>query len=190
MKKILILLALLLSSTIIYAQMRFANTNTGYIGSSLPNVIVKANGDITYQPTTNMLIAAGWRLITSIESPAAGWEVDSYSISNSAQVGRCTLKILTQHNIQASIDSSFTNSSLWDANLVTNAQAFRRIVRNYLGEGAETNVNITDKAITTWAIKRTLTAGNVTDILLLGRAASDLKEVSGNTRSFPWHLIP
>lgn len=181
-----------LASWSLQAAPSYVNTNGPIVPTEILPTSLTTTGAITYNPSQAMLVNAGWRLVTSVESPAAGMAVDTYRVVEGPQWGRCSLAILTQHNMQESIDAGWTNSPEWNATLVTNAQAFRRIVRAYMGAGAETNTAVTDAKLSSWAVKNSssLTTSNMLDVILLGRLSADLRELVRDTKSFPWRLIP
>jgi hypothetical protein len=198
MKKLISIFILIsLCSAAMAAQTYFANTNSKAIKTSLPTTLVNADGSITYQPTTNMLRQVGWRLVTSVESPAAGWAVDSYNVVEGT-LGRCSLTIATQHNISAAADAAVTNNPLWTVSLVANAQTYRAILDTYFSEkygpGVATNFNVTPAMVTKffsdYSKTNTLTQSNLFDLQLAGRIADDLRDFSGSTVGFPWRLVP
>lgn len=172
------------------AQMNFANTNTGAIVASLPNVIYKPDM-VIWSPTTNMLIEAGWRIVNSVAAATIGSVVDSYTIKDLGG-GKCDLLVKTQHNIQAANDASMTNSPAWTLNFVTNCQMFRATLRAF--GTTETQAVVNADTMSTWlaayAKTNTITPQLTAQFIFMGQMYPQLLQYSRTTAEFPWRLIP
>ena len=192
MKKILIILALCLGLSA-QAQMNYARTNTQEIVSSLPSILTNANGSITYNPTTNMLVSAGWCWITYIQPPTNGWVVISYLVTSTNQtLGTCSLWVKSQYNISQAADAMITNSPLWTSSFIANCKVFRTTLRSF--GTTETNAVVNSDTMSTWlsayALTNTITPQLMSQFLFMGQMYPQLMQFSTNTASFPWRFIP
>ena len=77
--------------------MTFANKNTGEIVDTLPSVIVQDGQTIT-GATIDQWAAQGWRKIVQVDSPAQGYRVGSYGVTELDEL-TCKLTVATSINI-------------------------------------------------------------------------------------------
>ena len=174
-------------------QMNYANVSNQTVTATLPSSIV-GSGTITYGPSMAQLVAVGWRTITNIASPTAGYAVDSYVITN-VTATTCTLAVGTQHNIQVAYDAMLTNNPLWTTNFIKNAQTFRANLR--AAGASETNAVVTVDTINGYIatvlstnIGAVLT--NLAGYIFMANEAPQLLILGqcDTTAHFPWRLIP
>lgn len=172
-------------------QMNYANVSNQTITASLPTSLT-GNGTVTYGPGMAQLVAAGWRTITNIAAPPAGWAVDSYVITNVGAT-TCALAIGSQHNIQIAADAAMTNSPAWTTNFVNNCKMFRTILRAF--GTTETNAVVTSETMSTWlaayAMTNTITPQLTSQFIFMGQQYPQILQFgSSTTATFPWRLIP
>lgn len=191
MKTIFLLLLLLLGSSA-RAQLNYGNTNTQQVLASLPTVIYDADGSVTYRPTTNMLVNAGWRWVTYVQPPSNGYTMSgSYLVTSTNQMmGTCSLWITNQYSTYDRMVWNYTNA--WTPSFVANCKVFRTILRAF--GTTETNAVVDGTTMSGWlaayAQTNTITPQLVSQFLFMGQMYPQLLQYSATTAVFPWFLIP
>jgi len=77
--------------------MNFGNTNTGEIVDTLPTTLTLAGTTIT-GATLKHFLALGWRTVTQVDKPDAGYRVTSYGVAELTPT-TCKLTVATSVNI-------------------------------------------------------------------------------------------
>ena len=192
------LLTLTLSLGLAFAacgQTNFANVTSGTIAASLP-MTISASNQFTLGPSSNMLWAAGWRMVNYVQQPANGWAVDTYTVSDTTN-GFCSLLIGSQHNIQIAQDAVWTNSASW-LTISNEAHTYSNLTWCYSPAhytASLTNFVNTPQFIvsfyTSWVkTNATATVSNSVDFLNASWILADLINFAGSSTNFPWRLCP
>lgn len=187
-----IIRALLLCFPLVATAATYVNTNNpNATTSALPTSLATATG-FSLNPSLAQLQAVGWRTVGTIESPVAGWAVDSYVVTN-ATATTCDLAIATQHNIQIAADAAITNSPAWTTNFVNSCKTFRSILRAF--GTTETNAVVTADTMSTWlsayAMTNIITPQLTAQFIFMGQMYPQILQFgSATTAAFPWRLIP
>ena len=182
------------------AQLNYASTNTQQIITTLPTVLNNSDGSVTYRPTTNMLVAAGWLWITYIQPPSNGYAMTgNYLVTSTNQAyGTCSLRITSQYNLAAAAATAQAASDLVLSNawrgtaFLTNCQAFRTTLRAF--GTTETNAVVNGDTMSTWlagyAMTNTITPQLGAQLQFMAQMYPQLLLYGTNTATFPWRLIP
>lgn len=176
------------------AQTNFANINSGALVASLPTEIRMPDGSAFFGATKDMCQSAGWRTITNIAQPAAGWAVDSYTINDTPP--NCFLTISNQHNIQVYQDGIWTNSPNW-LTVSNNAHSYSNLTWCYSPAhytASLTNFVNTPQFIvayySSWVkTNASATVSNSVDFLTASWALQSIIDFAGSSTNFPWRLI-
>ena len=194
MKKILLAVLLLVLCLPVQAQPNYANTNTQQTLSRLPTTLVNPDGSITHNPTTNLIVGAGWRWVTYVQPPSNGYAMSgNYWVTSTNQTyGTCSLWITNQYNTSQSADAIITNSPLWTSAFVANCKTFRSTLR--LFGTTETNAVVNSETMSTWlgvyAQTNTISPQLTAQLVFMGQMYPQLLNFAPTTATFPWRLIP
>lgn len=174
--------------------MNYANINTNQMNvprTSLPNPL-----NATWNPTIDQYYENGWREQLSIDQPESGWAVTKYAIQELSST-TCKLIIAEQYNIAEEIERQRqAKLATLTPQLLMQAGAFRKILRTYFGENAETNHDVTFTAVMNYFLAKqasgTITAQEVADMTVLKEIYVILVAWTGDgtTWSFPWDYVP
>lgn len=171
------------------------NIGLGSRQIGLPKSLHTAIGN-TQDPTEGQCNAAGWREIVEVVPPpegmsATGWEV--------VQINEKECKIVCNSWIDPVAEEARRKAEKLASitpELISLAQMYRSLLREYFGANAETNKSVTEKIVAMYFLQLqqlgTITAKQLADKDAMAYFFEQLNIWwgTGETWTFPWEIIP